>query len=203
MGKKIAIVTVSIILLITFFTIFTDSEYKLKLFGNTNNKSIDKIKSDIINMRGFEAEAKLVIRSNKTENTYVVKQVGENNQYMQEMLEPQNVAGLTIRYDGKDMKVENTSLGLNKIFEDYSYITSNSLSLSTFAEDYRESSDSTVEENKNEFILKTKVKNDTRYVAYKSLYIDKNTGKPVKLEVQDNTQNTLVYILYTTIEIAI
>ena len=55
--------------------------------------------------------------------------------------------------------------------------------------------------NDEEIILETKIKNNNKYRAIKKLYISKDTGNPTKLEIQDVSQNTLVYILYNEIEI--
>jgi outer membrane lipoprotein-sorting protein len=40
-----------------------------------------------------------------------------------------------------------------------------------------------------------------KYIKYKTLYIDKNTGKPTKMEIKDIAQKVLVYILYNEIKI--
>ena len=52
-------------------------------------------------------------------------------------------------------------------------------------------------------MLETTVKNENRYLTKKVLYVDKKTKKPIKLEIKDNTQNVLVYILYNEIEIGL
>lgn len=56
-------------------------------------------------------------------------------------------------------------------------------------------------ENEEEIILSTKSQGENKYNKYKTLTIDKKTGKPTKLEIKDVTQNILVYILYNEIEI--
>lgn len=56
-------------------------------------------------------------------------------------------------------------------------------------------------ENEEEIILSTKSQGKNKYNKYKTLTIDKKTGKPTKLEIKDVTQNILVYILYNEIEI--
>ena len=35
----------------------------------------------------------------------------------------------------------------------------------------------------------------------KTLYIDKKTGKPTKMEIKDNSKNTSVYILYREVKL--
>ena len=50
--------------------------------------------------------------------------------------------------------------------------------------------------------MNTKTKSESnKYVMYKTLYIDKETLKPTKMEIQDINRNTLVYIEYNEIEI--
>ena len=43
--------------------------------------------------------------------------------------------------------------------------------------------------------------NENRYTKNKTLYIDKETCKPTKLEIKDNNEKTTVYILYNEVEI--
>lgn len=56
-------------------------------------------------------------------------------------------------------------------------------------------------EENGTIILEVKTKNENIYNTNKKLYIDKNTAKPVKMEVQDITQNLKVYILYNEVKI--
>ena len=50
--------------------------------------------------------------------------------------------------------------------------------------------------------MEVKTKNDNnRYVYNKKLYIDKKTGKPIKLFIQDINKKIFVYILYNEITV--
>lgn len=85
------------------------------------------------------------------------------------------------------------------MYKDYSYIENNSLDLSSFIEDFRSNNGRIYEEE--EIILETKVKNGNKYRGQKRLYINKKSLLPTKMEVQDINKNTLVYILYSEIEL--
>lgn len=68
-----------------------------KIFGNGNNiniKSADEIKKYVLNISSYQAKATISITSNKTTNTYIVKQQynKKENAYKQELLEPKSVA---------------------------------------------------------------------------------------------------------------
>ena len=201
MNKKI------IFYLILFFAIaviiFIKSSYKSINFGkNIINQSADKIKENILNIESYEANVKITITSNKNTNTYEAKQkyYKENNVYRQEIISPENIAGVVFEFDGNNLQIKNTKLNLSKIYENYNYIGSNELSLNAFIDDYK-NNDSNIYENEEEIILETAVKNNNKYRAIKRLYINKKTGVPIKLEIKDNAQNTLVYILYNEIQI--
>ena len=56
-------------------------------------------------------------------------------------------------------------------------------------------------ERDEEIVLETKLKNGNKYVAYKKLCINKSTLLPSKLEIEDITQKTIIYILYNEIKI--
>ena len=103
-------------------------------------------------------------------------------------------------YDNGRLNIRNTNLNLNKIYEDYKYITNNQLLLNSFIEDYKNGDITNIEENENNIILTVQT-DINKYIVSKNLIIDKNTGKPRELQIKDGSQNTLVYILYNRIEV--
>lgn len=142
------------------------------------------------------------VKSNKNTNKYILKQ-----QYIspdvatQEVLEPSNISGIKIIKKGNDLKLENTSLNLSNIFENYEYLADNALDLSCFIEDYKKSQNSNYEEKDNKIIMNVQTKNENKYRQSKKLYIDKSTGNPLKMEITDINQNITVYILYNEVKI--
>lgn len=204
-NKKIIFLLIAIILIILILIIFfMKKDYKTMNSGNNKiNKTAEGITEYILNMSSFEANVEVTVYSNKNENKYVLKQsFVAPNIAKQEVLEPSNIQNMTIIFDGNNLKIENTKLSLTTIYENYKYISENSLFLNYFIEDYKNSNEAKVEEKDNQIIMQTKCKNeDNKYTAYKKLYIDKNTAKPLKLEVQDINQSTTVYILYNEIKI--
>jgi len=47
----------------------------------------------------------------------------------------------------------------------------------------------------------TESKMENEYAKYKTLYIDKETYKPTKMEIKDISEKTTIYILYNKVEI--
>lgn len=203
MKKNISIIIAIVLIIFVISLFFIKNNYKFFNSGNNmSNKSADEIKNYILNMNSFSAEATVTITNNKTTNTYILGQKFKGNQYVQELLEPQNIAGLTIKYDGNQVIIENTKIGVSKLYENYKYITNNSLCISTFVSDYKEeTNENKLYEENGTIILETKIKNENIYNVNKKLYIDQKTAKPVKMEIQDITQNLRVYILYSKVEI--
>ena len=175
----------------------------LKNGNNMSNKSADEIKEYILNISSYEAEVEINVISNKNQNKYKAKQqfVKEDNLYKQEIIGPENIKGVIFSYDGKNLKLENTKLGLNKIYEDYKYIGSNDLSLIQFVNDYNDVEEKSFQEKDGNVILELKIKNGNKYRTYKKLYVDKQRGVPTKMEIQDVSQNIIIYILYNEIKI--
>ena len=202
MKKKIIIFCLIFILIITAIILIKNNYKSIKMGNNIINQSADKIKENILNIESYKAKVKIIITSNKNTNTYEATQkyYKENNLYKQEIIAPENLEGMTFEYDGSNLQIKNTKLKLNKIYENYNYIGSNELSLNDFIEDYNDNENQDLE-NDEEIILETVVKNNNKYRKMKRLYISKNTKLPTKMEIQDNAQNTLVYILYNEIEI--
>ena len=199
-NKKLLLIIINVVILIIILIL----AYNLLKNGNTKiNKTEEDIVQSILNINSYEAKLEIEIETNKNKTRYVVKQKLENgNISTQEVLEPTNVAGVVTQYDGTNLKIINNSLNLEKTFENYNYIVENRLWLDSFIEDYKKYNNSKVSSKENQIILEVKDEDSNKYNVYKKLYIDKNTGKPTKMLVQDINQKTLVYILYTEIEIS-
>lgn len=196
--KIIFILIILIILIITFFILY----YKNTKVGNTIiNKSEEEIIKSILDMKSYEAQLDIEIETNKNKTKYKVSQILEEGKAKQEVLEPENIAGVITEYDGTNLKIRNNKLNLETTFENYQYIVENRLWLDSFINEYKTIQSTKTTTNENEIILEVK-REDNPYNIYKKLYIDKKTGKPTKMIVQDINQKTLVYILYTEIKIS-
>lgn len=203
MKIKKTIIIFIIVLILILGVILIKNNYKTSKNGNNiSNKSADEIENLILNIGSYEAKANITIKSNKNQNTYVVKQKynKEGNLYRQEILEPSGIAGTLIQYDGKDLTIKNTNLNIKKIYENYSYIESNILSLASFIEDYKQSESKEIKEENGIVTLQVKLSNNNKYTMEKTLYINKNENKIEKMEIKDTTQNVRIYILYNEIE---
>ena len=202
--KKYFIFAIIIIIIIVAI-IFAKNNYKKSSFGNTNiGNSKEEISNNILNINSYNAKIEVTINSNKNENNYVLSQeYKQPNIAKQVVLEPSNIEGLTITNDGSNLTINNTKLNLTKIYENYNYITENHLFLNTFVKNYKESEESKTEEKNNEVIMKTNIKDNNKYLVNKLLYIDKKSGKPTKMKIEDINQNIIVYIVYNEIELKI
>lgn len=203
MKFKKTIIIFIIMLILILGVILIKNNYKTSKNGNNiSNKSADEIENLILNIGSYETTANITIKSNKNQNTYVVKQKynKEGNLYSQEILEPSGIAGTLIQYDGKDLTIKNTNLNVKKIYENYSYIESNVLSLASFIEDYKQSENKEIKEENGIVTLQVKLSNNNKYTMEKTLYINKNENKIEKMKIKDTTQNVRIYILYNEIE---
>ena len=197
--KFFILLFVFIIILLTIFLILY---YKNNKNGNTTiNKSEEEIINSILEMKSYSANLDITIETNKNKTQYKVSQTLKEGKATQEVLEPENIAGVITEYDGTNLKIKNNKLDLETTFQNYQYIVENRLWLDSFIEDFKTLGNKKTSSNQNEIILEVK-REDTPYNIYKKLYIDKKTGKPIKLIVQDINQKTLVYILYTEITIS-
>lgn len=197
--KFFILLFVFIIILLTIFLILY---YKNNKNGNTTiNKSEEEIINSILEMKSYSAKLDITIETNKNKTQYKVSQTLKEGKATQEVLEPENIAGVITEYDGTNLKIKNNKLDLETTFQNYQYIVENRLWLDSFIEDFKTLENKKTSSNQNEIVLEVK-REDTPYNIYKKLYIDKKTGKPIKLIVQDINQKTLVYILYTEITIS-
>ncbi len=199
-SKIIIFLIIIILLAIILFLVF--SKNTAKVFKNGNTKTSQEIVDYILNISSYNLKVTVEVNSNKNSNKYILKQQFVSpNISKQEVIEPSNIAGIKITNDGTNLKLENSNLNLNTIFENYNYLGDNCLDLICFIQDYKENPESQFIEEENQIIMKTKSENENRYTKNKVLYIDKQTCKPTKLEIKDNNEKTTVYILYNEVEI--
>ncbi len=191
----------SIIFIIIIIFIVLISKNMTKKFKNGNNMSSQEIVDNILNINSYIAEIEVQVKSNKNENKYIMKQeYNTENGCVQEIMEPQNLAGIKITKKDGNLNIENTELNLKKIFDNYSELENNDLDLNLFLNEYKNNSNSNFEE-KDEKIIMTIKSNKNKYINKKILYIDKTQKKPEKMLVQDDNQNTTIIIKYNKIEL--
>ena len=169
--KKIITIVIVIIVITSIF--FIKINYKSLKFGNNiSSKSAEKIAQYILDINSYEAQETITVETNKNSNIYVVKEecIKDNNMFRQDILEPENLNGVSFIYDGTNLKIKNNKLNLNKIYENYQYIGESTITLMDFINDYKESEETNLSDNGEEIILETKLKNGNKYIAYKKLY---------------------------------
>jgi outer membrane lipoprotein-sorting protein len=202
--KKLIIILGILAVLVTSVIIyfFIKNNYKnLKSGNNMSNKNLKEIEEYILSIRSYNAKIEVEIQSNKNKNKYVLEQkYAEPNVQKQIVLEPSNIEGLETIFDGNNLKINNTKLNLSTIYENYSDVTSNFLWLNTFTEEYKkmiETGKQNIIEQNGIIIMEIKAADELN----KKLYIDRKTGKPIKMQIKNVSKNTTVYILYNEIEI--
>lgn len=184
-----------IIGVIIFFIFFhTNTAKNLKIGNNTSSQEIVDY---ILDISSYEITIEVEVESNKNNNQYILKQQYKNPDLSsQEVIEPSNIAGVRIVKNGNQLKIENTNLSLSTIFENYEYVSDNILDLSCFIQDYKADEKANWKEENNQIIMITKKDKEE-----KTLWIDRSTGKPTKLEVKWTNKNNRVYILYNEVNI--
>ena len=194
---KIIMIIISImaIFFITFFFITKSKKIKIG-----NNSSSQEIIENILNISSYEGIIEVEVNSNKNVNKYIIKQTYiAPNISEQEILEPENIKGIKITKTESEIKVENTNLNMTKIYNNYPYMADNCMDLNTFIEEYKQNEKQEYEEKDSEIILEAENK-ENPYTKYRTLYISKETGKPTKMEIKDNSKKTLIYILYKEVK---
>lgn len=200
MKNKKMILFIIIILIIIFGIILGIKMIKKTKSGN--NISSQEIVDKILNINSYIAKIKVQINSNKNQNIYILKQEYNTERgFVQEVIEPSNIAGVKIIKKDNILTIENTELDLKTIFENYNGLENNNLDLINFINEYKENDKSFFEEKNNEIILRTSSEKDNIYQKNKVLYIDKNNIIPTKLIVQDYNQNSTIIIEYNEIEL--
>lgn len=199
--KLIWLIIAFVIIIIIFFTIFSVLHYKkIETGNNISDKTLKQIEDYILNISSYDAEIEVNVESNKNTNKYImIQKFCSPNIASQEIIEPKNIEGLTVKYDGQNMEISNSKLGLSTIYENYAYIADNVLWLSDFIESYKTNNGSITE--KNGIIVMEVKNNKNRYCVSEKLYIDRNANKITKLIIEDENRKDRIYITYNKIEI--
>ena len=182
-----------------FLIIFIKNNYKKIRFGNNYfDKSVKDIEEYILNIDSYEATIEVFITSNKNSNKYVINQEYQKEKSRQTILEPENIFGVEmIHHDGK-IEIKNTKLNLNEIYNEYSGISENVLWLDSFINLYKNSNNKKIYEENENIVMEIKDESN-KYYYLRKLYLNKKSGLPAKLIVQDNRNNEKIYILYKEI----
>ena len=195
----------NVIFVIIFCMIIAFLYYKNFLFGNNIIKTrVDnKIEEILNNTNNYTAEISATITSNKTQNSFVIYQEVNNEYSMQEVKEGENAIGVKIEINQNNLKISNTKLNLEKVYEDYNDLLNNAMFLNSFANDYRNpDNDSNYYEENEDIILEVNLNSSQNtYIKYKKLYINSKTLKPTKLEIKSHRKKETICIVYNNIEL--
>lgn len=197
-NKKIKIVIILGIMIIVSIFI---SKNMTKKRNNGNNINSQEIVDNILELSSYKSKVNVLVNSNKNKNKYVLwQEYNSENGCIQEVIEPENIAGVKIIKKDNNLKIENCNLDLKTIFKNYNELEDNSLDLICFIKEYK-NNQSDYHEKNGEIIMKTKLNKNNRYLKNKTLYINKKERRPTKLIIQDDNQNTIINIEYIEIEI--
>ncbi len=195
--KKILLifVLICIILFLIFYYIFC-------VLGNNKNINQDEVVDNILeNLEEYEANVDILVISNKTQNNYNMNQIVEKNSSKFIVNSPDSIKGMTVEANNNTLKITNTKINMEKIYEKYEEVLNNNLFLNTFINDYK-NNESKKYEKDDEIILETELKNNlSTYIKYKELHLTKNTKIPTELLIKDNTKKTCIRIKYNDIKI--
>ena len=202
-NKKIILIIAITILITGTTTILIKNRNKTaKNIKIGNNSSSQEIVDYILNISSYETQIEVEVKSNKNSNKYKMKQTYiDNDNTTQEVIEPSNIQGVKIIKENNNLRIENTQLSLTKIIENYKDITQNNLDLANFIQNYKDNTNSKFKEENNQIIMETTAKTENNYQKYEKLYVSKENGKPIKMEIKDTNQNTIIYIIYNEINI--
>ena len=147
-NKKLFFIIIIILLIIFCIFIFKNMIKKSK---NGNNMNSQEIVDYILNVKKYKANISVQVNSNKNKNKYILNQeYNEENEAIQEVVEPVNITGVKIIKKDGNLKIENSNLNLSTIFENYQGIGENYLDLNVFINDYKNYEKSNFEEKEKE-----------------------------------------------------
>ncbi len=182
-------------------TVFLSFYYILQSFGNNKTINQDMIANKILKrFKNYEAKINVCVISNKNENYYMMEQFVDEYSSKLIISSPENVKGIVIENSNGDLKILNSVLNMEKVYDNYGILLTNSLYLNTFLEDSLKYG-FTFKENSEEIIINIDINDSTNtYAKEKELHLDRNY-MPKSLIIKDNTNRARIRILYTDMKI--
>ena len=187
-----------IICIIFFFGFY----YIFCITGNNNIRNQNEfVEKAFKKLERYEANIEVKVISNKNENKYNMLQIVDGEYSKLIVNTPENVKGLQIEFKDENLKITNEKTNMEKIYENYKLLIKNSLFINSFIEDYK-NYEPTITESEDEIIIKIDMdENINTYIKSKELYLNKNTGLPMKLLIKDDSQKINTSIIYNDIKI--
>lgn len=195
-NKKIVFIFATICILIFLFIY-----YIFGILGNNKNRSQEEIVESLLKeICNYEANITVEVFSNKNENVYEIYQQVKDDKSKCVVRIPEEIENLTIENEEGKLKISNSKLKMEKVYQDYEEIFNNNLFLNTFSKDCRENDFNFYEKDK-ELILEVKLNNSNTYAKYKELHFNLQSNIPTELLIKDNTKKTSIRIVYNDIKI--
>ena len=145
-----------------FLIFFGFLYYKIFLFGNniSKNRRANQTEDMLNAMKNYCAEVEVTVNSNKTQNSYTMRQEVDGDWSMQEVTKGENIEGVKIELNGSNLKVSNSRLNLEKVYENYQNLLNHAMFLNSFVADYEnEKNTSSCHEENGELILEVNLNN--------------------------------------------
>ena len=197
----IGIIIIIIIIVLILITVIYLNKNMIIFNKNGNNKNSQEIINNILNIRSYKIMSDVEIVGNKIINKYIIKnEYYRPNKTIKEVLEPRNISGVRIVRKGDIVTIEKTKMDLIKIYENYEYLSDKILDLSYFIEEYKVNVKKHIESN-SEIILENRI-NENGYKKFLKLYINKQSGLPQKMTINDTSKNQTINILYREVELS-
>ena len=193
----------AIILIVLFLILnfnYLKKNNKNEILGN--NKSTEEMEKFLLNINSYKANIDVTVISNKNENRYRLIQEVRNNYAKQRVIEPENIENVEFTYENSTLKIENSKISASKIYENYPYVSNNNLFLTDFIDQYKIIETTKIIDEKEIVVIEILDRNSI-YSNIKRLKINKQTMKPISLEIQDINNKKKVYIVYNEIELNI
>lgn len=195
-NKKIVFIFATICILIFLFIY-----YIFGILGNNKNRSQEEIVENLLKESlNYEADITVEVFSNKNENTYEIYQEVEDGKSKCIVKSPKEIENLTIENEEEKLKISNSKLKMEKVYEGYKEVFNNNLFLNTFLKDCKEN-DFNFYERDGELIIEVKLNNSNTYSKYKELHFNLKLKVPTELLIKDNNKNTNIRIIYNDIKI--
>ncbi len=151
-------------------------------------------------MTSYSATAEVIVRNERTENSYVARQLFlAPDSFLNEVVAPEEIAGSGFVFKGGALALKSGN-GSDIIIGDVSLLNVGVLSVNSFFESYYKSEESAVQTSGGAFdeatILECFLNSKNRNRFRQRLWVDNKTYLPLKLETYDIEDKPVVTVIF-------
>lgn len=186
------------LLLITIFLIVSSIGCQTKEY--TKEEVYKNFQDQVSKIESYTCTAEIEVVGNKGKSNYTLKHYYKKpDTYKLEVISPEHLKGKTMEYKENKIIIKNPDI------DDFIELPNSGnneqyLFVGDFMKNYFQNEEMIMEFSDSDLVLKTNIPGDNRNFNKQTLYINKESKKPERMEILDKEENIICTVKYKDFE---